>query len=290
MRLLALSLVVLLCVSVSQAAVGYKSVYDFEACPNLGSVLNTQNDGTVTWVAIANAGLGYNLGGTPGDKDATAFAAKQELLVATLTGGVGGAKPFSLESTDVALKISYLADFNIQQGGLVAIWIDGFGCDTAAPDADNAMLSNESEKILAFGTSSGKWRIRGANNGSPSVNTSAEGLMDATGLHRYELILWVNLTHKGGDGSMSLQVNDLTTSTTITPAAYQGIAMGLLSADPDKANPANWTSWIIRSQASAYNAGVGGMTMDNLTIEVIPEPATLSLLVLGGLACLRRRR
>ena len=30
------------------------------------------------------------------------------------------------------------------------------------------------------------------------------------------------------------------------------------------------------------------MTIDDLTF--LPEPATLSLLVLGGLACIRRRR
>ncbi len=41
---------------------------------------------------------------------------------------------------------------------------------------------------------------------------------------------------------------------------------------------------------SNLSSAGGGASFDNISLEVIPEPATLSLLALGGVAVLRRRR
>ena len=41
---------------------------------------------------------------------------------------------------------------------------------------------------------------------------------------------------------------------------------------------------------SNLSSAGGGASFDNISLEVIPEPATLSLLALGGIAALRRRR
>jgi PEP-CTERM motif len=41
---------------------------------------------------------------------------------------------------------------------------------------------------------------------------------------------------------------------------------------------------------SSLSSGGGGGNFDNVSLEVIPEPATLGLMGLGGLAMLGRKR
>ena len=69
--------------------------------------------------------------------------------------------------------------------------------------------------------------------------------------------------------------------------------MGLLSQDSRLGDPTQWTGWWFRGQqaASAANPAVcpWGYTMDDLTLETVPEPATLWLMALGVLVCVRRR-
>jgi len=241
----------------------------------------------VKWLAIANAGLCYNLGGAGPDYEALAFANKQEQLIASLRTGNGFARPLNLTASDTLLYISYRGLMNVDQGGLVGIWIDGNGLDPDFPDANNTMATTNEELLCQFGISSGKWRIRGAN-GVNSVNTLATGIAANTTLYDMTVILKVDLTANAGDGAMWLRIWDNTNGgPRIDPAGYQGVAMGLL-AHSAFADPTKYTSWWVRSQTRGYNAEVGGMTIDDLRIT--PEPATMTLLVLGGLACLRRRR
>jgi hypothetical protein len=286
MKRLALS-VVLLCLCASAYADTVTQLYTFDDLNSPGSVLNGQYDARTTWVAIANAGLGYKVGGAGPDYYAESFANKQEQLVGTLRDGVGGAKNINLTATDTLLYISYRGLMNVQQGGMVGIWIDGNGLDPDFPDANNTMASTNEELLCQFGISSGKWRIRGAN-GVNSVNTLNTGIAPGTTLYDMQVILKVDLTANAGDGAMWLRIIDYTNGgPRIDPVGYQGIAMGLL-ANAAFGDPTKWTGWWIRSQAAGYDAGVGGMTFDDL--KITPEPATMTLLVLGGLACLRRRR
>jgi hypothetical protein len=150
------------------------------------------------------------------------------------------------------------------------------------------MASNNFELLCQFGISSGKWRVRGAN-GANSVNTLNTGIAPGTALYDMQVILKCDLTANGGDGAMSLRIIDYTNGgPQIRPVGYQNVAMGLSANTPVYGDPSKYTGWWIRSQASGYDANVGGMTIDDLRIT--PEPATMTLLVLGGLACLRRRR
>ena len=48
--------------------------------------------------------------------------------------------------------------------------------------------------------------------------------------------------------------------------------------------------WSDRDQANVFNAGTGADSTTVPVVGAVPEPATMALLVLGGLAALRRRR
>jgi hypothetical protein len=285
MKRLALGLVVLLCVCASAYADTVEQKYTFDNLPSPGSVINGQRESRVTWVGIVNAGKSYVLGGLTPDYDATATTSTQEQLVGTLRDGVGGAQVINLTATDTLLYISYRGLMNVTQGGLVGIWIDG-GLDPNFPDANNTIANNNFELLCQFGISSGKWRIRGAN-GVNSVNTLNTGIAPATTLYDMQVILKVDLAANAGNGAMSLRIIDLTNGgPQIRPVGYQNIAMGLL-ADTEYQDPTKYTGWWFRSQASGYTASVGGMTMDDFRIT--PEPATLTLLVLGVGALVFRR-
>ena len=278
MRRFALACSLLILTSVSSAY-----IYDFNSLTDAGALLNGQSGDYVKWVAVANAGLGYDVQSNGADKYAHSFASKQEQLVGTLSEGVNGSKPFYAQSTDTKFLLSYTGLMNVQQGGMVGIWIDGLD----ATVNNMTVPAGNQELLCQFGISSGKWRVRGAN-GQGSVNTLATGIAPAGSLYNMTVTLTIDLTGNNNDGAMSLTIQDLTNNVTITPVGYQGVSMALIAGGASYTDPSKWTSWWIRSQASAYDPNVGGMTMDNLTF--LPEPATLSLLVLGGLACIRRRR
>ena len=117
---------------------------------------------------------------------------------------------------------------------------------------------------------------------------------DAGVMPWYKLILDVDLTANSGSGSMSLTVVNLDTSDVTLPTELQNVSMGLVGQHAWLGDPTKWTSWWFRGQqaATAENPAMCpyGYTIDDLTFEIIPEPGTLSLLVLGGLALIQRRR
>ena len=222
MRRFALAFTLLILTTVSSAY-----IYDFNSLNDAGAVLNGQTGDYVTWVGIANPGLGYDVQSNGADKYAHSFGNKQEQLVGTLKEGVGGTKPFYAQSTDTKFLLSYTGLMNVQQGGMVGIWIDG-GLDPDHLTADNTMASNNYELLCQFGISSGRWRIRGAN-GSGSVNTLATGIAPAASLYNMTVSLTIDLAAKAGDGSMTLVVDDLTNGVSFTPVGYSDAPMGLIA-------------------------------------------------------------
>ncbi len=273
------SLVVMLCVSVSQAAVGDTHLYNFD---NLADGnLDGAADAIVDWVAIANPGYFYISSGTAYEQHS-----KQEQLVGTLVGGAGGTKPINLQAGDTNLLVSATVEMNPHSGSYIGLWVDGNNAD---PNDANTMPTNNSELLCQFGIGTYKtsWRVRGAAgaNSQYSATVPADGSMPLMTLN-----LVIQMTANAGDGKMDFfvyQGGALYTS-------IRGIPMGLLTADPNFSDPTKITSWWIRSQADggALDPNVCPIpqSIDDLYVAVIPEPATMSLLVLGGLAALRRRR
>ncbi len=80
---------------------------------------------------------------------------------------------------------------------------------------------------------------------------------------------WVNLAVEIGDTAMRFFVNNALVETTARPGATFGFDSIVLGSG---------------LTAAGHNSGI-----DNLRVEIVPEPASLSLLALGALAALRRR-
>jgi len=86
-------------------------------------------------------------------------------------------------------------------------------------------------------------------------------------------------------------------SIVLTPTTYTVTMPGVLSGPSSYTGTYSLTNytgggkWYLFNQSDAGTwSGGSSATFDSLTIEVVPEPAALSLLALGGLALLRRRR
>ncbi len=298
MKPLAVSvLVIALLASAAQGGVGKVYTYNFDGLTEL-QPLNQQVDGEITWDSV-NPQI-YNQDVIharsdpmdPNNKFAACNTANSEQLVSTLTNYDPNAPGslFNLDPSDTRLRISWSGKINAYAGYLVGIWIDDYD------GTPNTSTSFEAEHVMQFGTDMTyqSWRLRGAgglNNdrdttGMPVGNTPVPTL----------LTLDVDLWGNGGDGSMSLTVKDLSTGIETAPPLLQNVGMALLAQDPNHemfGDPSKWTGWYIRNQR--LNGGdnphytMGHHTIETLTLEVVPEPATLAVLLAGGLAVLRRR-
>jgi hypothetical protein len=257
-----------------------------------------QSDGVVTWHSslTGNTAL-LTLGGDGlGDQWVAAGKTSQERIVSTLTAGAGN-KLFApcLESTDTYLRLSYETYMNNANPWLTGIWMDGQ--DPNVVGSDNEMPNSEVEIAVQFGARSGTstttpynrgFRVRGAN-GAPDTYSGTKCLdpnIWSADLWNLKLDLYVDLAAAGGDGLADLYVTNMDNG--YSTRVITGAALGLNSQADAYRNPANWSGWTVRNQGTGSD--LFKYTVDNLTLNVLPEPATLSLLVLGGLACLRRRR
>jgi hypothetical protein len=322
MRTLALSLVILMCVSVSQAAWVYDpgeagaQVYDFEnyAVGDIGKTFTTAplpgganiNDGTVGFTPVANPAQ-FRLTQTGTNEFAQLTTATQEQMVSSMLAGAG-TELFVIDTKVTNFEISFTENVNQRVGSLVGIWIDGV-VDPASPIKNNVKANNELESVLQFGyqfnnlPAGSRWRIRGAAGLGSTVDTNYGP--NAASYTTARVTLLVSLaadvdpnTPDEASGSASLRVEYDESGTVYAPPNLQNVNLQLdnatLSAAQKAAyrNPANWTGWICRSQISNLtdpNVDYSeGHLLDDLTL--VPEPATLSLLVLGGLALIRRRR
>ncbi len=74
-----------------------------------------------------------------------------------------------------------------------------------------------------------------------------------------------------------------------TPSHLENVSIDINPGTNDHTDPANWNNAYLRFQK--IEDGTEDRTaLDNLSISEVPEPATLSLLVLGGVAMLKRRK
>jgi len=258
------------------ASVAAASVYTFDGLPGAnGSALNGQADTLVTWNTseAGNHNL-ITLGVYGPDKRAQVLNPSSQRVCST---PIGGGSLFGLTSSDTELEISYIAYMDKASPWLNGIWVD--------LDGNGTMPNSEAEIALQFGARTGAtygWRLRGAAVGTPNYYY---GSWPGIGATPATMLITVNVSLVG-NGAATMYVYNLTDPVTYPVVkVFDHVALGLNSADARMRDPANWTGWTLRNQ----NAGSTiYSTIDNLT--VIPEPATLSLLVLGGLACLRRRR
>lgn len=284
---LAVLSILLFASSVQASAVGTKFTYDFNSLTTDAN-LDQNSDALVKWVALPEGGTSSNQGAgfkvhtvyndsVNPDLEAYAYAQKNERDLAKPQPGVS---PIDFDSSDAGkvFMITYTGKMDVNAAELVGVWVD--------LDGNGTMANSDTEILAQFGISSSKWRVRGPG-GSPSTNSDTN-VPAAGSLHLITLELLVNLSALDGNGSMTLYVNDITAQTEYVP--YRNLTMNLKAVDAKFSDPNNWLSWTIRGQEPAgYDANYP-MTADDFTIELLPEPATLSLLVLGGLACIRRRR
>ncbi len=271
--------------STTQAAV--VNTYNFDSLTT--GDINGKTGEDVTWRSISGNVDVFEVVVDPndaGNKYVDSMSSSlQEQSVGTMADPNSVSSVFNLTPADTLVRVSFTSRMNYAAGGMVGIWVDGIDPSV------NSMETSNQELVCQFGMSGGQWRVRGAN-GSPSV-------LDATGMPPSGQMPWLkvtldmDLTANGGDGSMSLSFVDLATSAVTAPSGLQNVSMSLLSQDSRLGDPTQWTGWWFRGQQSALaeNPAVCpyGYTIDDLTLEVIPEPTTLGLLAAAGLAMLRRR-
>ena len=301
MKPMALTIGVLLCVSVASAVpVGTTYTYKFDGLTQYSPLWNN-TDGTVTWSSIIPGNQGnivvYPVSGSyPGDKRAQINATNAERCVSSLTNYPTTTSLFNLDGTETQFRLTADCHLNFRCGWLIGIWEDGLD------PCNNTEQNSETENVVTMGTTyvSMNYRVRGAGGTNSTVGGTppTSPYLDGNACNM-QLILDIDLAAGGGDGRLTLSVKNLSSGVLTSPADpnLQNVSMNLNSMDPGHTtygNPANWSGFFIRNQRytggdSPIN-GMGYNTCDNLTLTVMPEPASFSLLVLGGLACLRRRR
>ncbi len=309
MKLLVTSCVVLLCISLAQANVGYVHLYDFDSLvPGLTwptTALNANSDSMVAWSTAYHPTTGAPVnpmsifvggemaGGTVVNQNANWLANSTERLCSSLQPGVGSTlftpnTTGQLESTDKHILLS----FNMYHRPESWSWIAGIWVDL---DDNNAMANNEDEAAVQFGLwphydpsdSERFYRVRGAA-GTPQSYSGGyvyNGLPSSLFLGQFNAKMELYLDLETFTADLVVTNLDLSVSATVVSGAPIVSAAWSETQRDLYLNPENWTGWTIRNQS--LNTA---LTLDNLRLEVIPEPATLTLLVLGGLACLRRRR
>jgi len=290
-----ISLVVLFSVSAAHATVGDVYVYDFN---NLTPPfpIKDQVDGAVTWSSVHPTNQNVIQiradGADPNNKYAVCNATNGEQLVTSMTNPPVQGSLFNLSSSDTQLRLSYTGLMNRFAGFMVGIWIDG------VDGSPNSTSTTELEHAVQFGVDYQyqTWRLRGAQ-GVPSDARDATGIPAAGVLTRMKVTVDIDLNGNAGDGSMSLTVKNLSTGVEYHPPLLQNVGMSLSSYDPAHVgygNPARWTGWYIRNcrlvGGDDPTYAVDYHTIDDLRLEVIPEPASIAIFAIGGLLMVRRRR
>jgi hypothetical protein len=271
-------------------------VYNFDGLSQY-SALWMNNDGTVTWASVSSNQGNVSVGPDPdyvGDKRAQVNSSGSEQLASALTDPNTTTTLFpGLDSSNTQFRFAADSHTNYRCGWLLGIWVDGID---SAPNSI-ASAATQGELLVQMGMTfvTMNWRVRGAAGTNSTVGGTppTNPILDSDDCNM-RLFLDFDLAANGGNGLMSFSAMNLVSLAVDAPPELQNVSMNLLAQNAMFADPANWTGFYVRNQryigGDSPGNGIGYHTVDNLTLEVTPEPATMSLLVLGGLACLRRRR
>ena len=135
-------------------------------------------------------------------------------------------------------------------------------------------------RLFGLGNAAQPYRVRFGDYGTTGtpyyyINTtsSATGITNAN--RDYKLV--VDFTANAGAGAATMYYNDYVAGWQLIKAGWTNIALGL--------TPGEWAQW-----NRLYLEMNGSVRIYNLRINVIPEPAAMSLLALGGVGIVLRRR
>jgi hypothetical protein len=105
--------------------------------------------------------------------------------------------------------------------------------------------------------------------------------------HNFSLGTWYHVEAEYDSLSQNLLANLTYRDTGVYFTSMSLPNVGPFSPDMTWLGSSNYTSG---ANSPSYFGAQGIGTIDNVTFEVVPEPATFSLLFLGGLALIRRRK
>ena len=300
MKHIALLSILLLCVSAASAApVGTIYKYTFDGL-SVYSALWNNTDGVVTWASVSSNQGAVNVYPDPdytGDLRGQTNSSGSEQLCSALTNYPTTKTLFpGLDSSNTQFRFTADCHINFRCGWLLGIWADGI--DSTANGISSGNTQGELVAQMGMTHVSMNWRVRGAGGTNSTVGGSppTNPILDSNDCNM-RLILDIDLAAGGGDGRISMSVMNLVTNVVTADPNLQNVSMGLNSSDPTHTtfgDVTKWAGFYVRNQryigGDNPTNGVGYHTVDDMTLEVMPEPASLSLVVLGGLLCLRRRR
>jgi hypothetical protein len=200
------------------------------------------------------SGTEFKAAGIPAGAYSTAQNSSSGVLEATASNNTAGFRVALTNlnlSTLTAIKVS--ADVKIPATGNGTIFL-GFGNEST----DNNLNSN-GDGIIAFVAANKKISVYGGAGGSNSAVVSASNLFPLGTTFKAEFTYYTNNTVDVAIGGAPLYTGLAVTSTV--------------------GNNLDYVYLNLRLQNTAVG---GGATFDNLTITTIPEPATISMLVLAS--------
>jgi hypothetical protein len=167
---------------------------------------------------------------------------------------------------------------NIVINGSFENGMTGWNANAPDPYPFNVLVDSPSGPIGAY--------VRGADGDYYALfddwNTaSLDQTLSTTPGTSYEVNFWINDQY----GNSDLVVNWGSTQLLHVPSTYSNSQANAGWIDFDFVVPAGSTSTDLYFAASSDNY----LGLDDVSVTCVPEPVTLSLLTLGGLALLRRR-
>lgn len=159
-------------------------------------------------------------------------------------------------------------------------WSNGLGFDFAVSVNEPDGTTHQRDFIWHVGTHEGDLLINASNNSDWSYNSGK--LLNNNGGHNYTVTdsgwyTFQTVFYDNGEGILAVDLNLLSDTGDTLYSVTRSNAADIIGVEVGGPR----IGWL------AYN-NIDGLAVDNTS--VVPEPAALSLLGLGGLALLRRRR